>query len=123
MSRCGFPESENSALFYSVPCIYSLIIKYCCDVIAAATADLFTQAELDAARQAGVDSVDITANDADVIAAATRFVELLTEDPEGDYKHHVAIVAFGAVVVLTMIAAETFDPRLIWDAAEKRDDK
>ncbi len=26
---------------------------------------------------------------------------------------------FGAVVVLTMIAAMTFDPRLIWDAAEK----
>ncbi|MEE2785707.1 MAG: hypothetical protein VX589_00075, partial [Myxococcota bacterium] len=41
------------------------------DVVAAATADLFTQAELDAARQAGVDSVDITSNDADVIAAAT----------------------------------------------------
>jgi paraquat-inducible protein A len=26
---------------------------------------------------------------------------------------------FGAVVVLTMIAAMTFDPRLIWDAAEE----
>jgi paraquat-inducible protein A len=29
------------------------------------------------------------------------------------------IVAFGAVVVLTMLAAETFDPRLIWDALEE----
>jgi len=29
-------------------------------------------------------------------------------------------VFFGAVVVLTMLAAMSFDPRLIWDAAEKR---
>ena len=31
------------------------------------------------------------------------------------------IAAFGAVVVLTMLAAETFDPRLIWDAAGEND--
>jgi paraquat-inducible protein A len=30
--------------------------------------------------------------------------------------------AFAAVVVVTMIAAETFDPRLIWDAAGSTDD-
>jgi paraquat-inducible protein A len=30
-------------------------------------------------------------------------------------------VAFGAVVILTMLAAQAFDPRLIWDAAERRD--
>jgi paraquat-inducible protein A len=30
-----------------------------------------------------------------------------------------AAIAFGAVVVLTMFAAMSFDPRLIWDAAEK----
>jgi len=29
------------------------------------------------------------------------------------------IAAFGAVVVLTMIAATTFDPRLIWDAVKE----
>lgn len=29
-------------------------------------------------------------------------------------------VAFGAVVVITMIAAMSFDPRLIWDSMEKR---
>lgn len=29
--------------------------------------------------------------------------------------------AFGAVVVLTMFAAHTFDPRLIWDAMEETD--
>jgi paraquat-inducible protein A len=31
-----------------------------------------------------------------------------------------AAAAFGAVVVLTMIAAQTFDPRLIWDATAER---
>ena len=31
------------------------------------------------------------------------------------------ILSFGAVVVLTMLAAESFDPRLIWDAAEAQD--
>ena len=29
-------------------------------------------------------------------------------------------IAFGAVVVLTMFAAEAFDPRLIWDPAERK---
>jgi len=29
----------------------------------------------------------------------------------------VGAVAFCAVVILTMLAAETFDPRLMWDAA------
>jgi paraquat-inducible protein A len=28
-------------------------------------------------------------------------------------------IAFGAVVVLTILAAESFDPRLIWDSIEK----
>ena len=27
-------------------------------------------------------------------------------------------VAFAAVVMLTMLAAQTFDPRLMWDAAD-----
>ena len=31
-------------------------------------------------------------------------------------------VFFGAVVVITIIAAEGFDPRLIWDAMEDRDE-
>jgi len=31
-----------------------------------------------------------------------------------------ASLAFGAVVVLTMLAASSFDPRLIWDAQENR---
>lgn len=32
-----------------------------------------------------------------------------------------AALAFGAVVVLTMLSAMSFDPRLIWDAADKND--
>jgi len=31
----------------------------------------------------------------------------------------VGAVAFGAVVVLTILAAMAFDPRLIWDSMEK----
>ena len=31
-------------------------------------------------------------------------------------------IAFAAVVIITMIAASAFDPRLIWDIAEERDD-
>jgi paraquat-inducible protein A len=31
----------------------------------------------------------------------------------------VGAVAFCGVVILTMFAAETFDPRLMWDAAER----
>ena len=30
--------------------------------------------------------------------------------------------AFGAVVVLTMLSAQAFDPRLIWDAAEEKEE-
>jgi len=32
------------------------------------------------------------------------------------------VVYFAAVVIVTMIAAETFDPRLIWDALEREDE-
>ena len=34
----------------------------------------------------------------------------------------VASIAFGGVVILTMLAAESFDPRLIWDQLADRDD-
>jgi paraquat-inducible protein A len=30
------------------------------------------------------------------------------------------VLFFMAVVILTMVAAQSFDPRLIWDAASKR---
>jgi paraquat-inducible protein A len=32
-----------------------------------------------------------------------------------------ASIAFGGVVIVTMVAAESFDPRLIWDARGERD--
>jgi paraquat-inducible protein A len=31
-------------------------------------------------------------------------------------------IFFGAVVILTMLASESFDPRLIWDPVDARDD-
>ena len=52
-----------------------------------------------------------------IFVAVVQFGFIYTVEPEG------AIIAFGAVVVLTMIAAETFDPRLLWDALEENDDK
>jgi paraquat-inducible protein A len=33
-----------------------------------------------------------------------------------------AAIAFGGVVIVTMLAAETFDPRLIWDQVEETND-
>ena len=47
-----------------------------------------------------------------IFVALVQFGFVYTVESEG------AIIAFGAVVVLTMVAAETFDPRLLWDARE-----
>ncbi|MFL0811418.1 MAG: paraquat-inducible protein A [Agarilytica sp.] len=52
-----------------------------------------------------------------IFTAIVQFGFVYTVEPEG------AIIAFGAVVVLTMIAAETFDPRLLWDALEEDNEK
>ncbi len=51
-----------------------------------------------------------------IFVAIVQFGFVYTVEAEG------AIIAFGAVVVLTMIAAETFDPRLLWDARERKHD-
>lgn len=51
---------------------------------------------------------------AGILAALVQFKALAT------IKAGPGAVAFGAVVVLTMFAAEAFDPRLIWDPAEER---
>lgn len=48
-----------------------------------------------------------------MLVALVQFQALATIQAGG------AAIAFGAVVVLTMFAAMTFDPRLIWDAAEQ----
>jgi paraquat-inducible protein A len=47
-----------------------------------------------------------------LLGALVRFGTIVTIEPGA------GAVAFCAVVVLTMFAAETFDPRLMWDAAE-----
>ena len=46
-----------------------------------------------------------------LLGALVRFGSVITIEPG------IGAVAFGAVVILTMLAAETFDPRLMWDAA------
>jgi len=45
-----------------------------------------------------------------LLVAMVQFGVLANVEPNG------AIVCFACVVVLTMLAAETFDPRLLWDA-------
>lgn len=47
-----------------------------------------------------------------ILAASLQFGFLTAVDPEA------GIVSFAAVVALTMLATTTFDPRLMWDAAE-----
>jgi len=47
-----------------------------------------------------------------ILVALVRLGALATIQPE------LGAVFFGAVVVITMLAAESFDPRLIWDRAE-----
>jgi paraquat-inducible protein A len=49
-----------------------------------------------------------------IFVAIVQFGFVYTVESEG------AIIAFGAVVVLTMIAADSFDPRLLWDARNKK---
>ncbi|WP_161600893.1 paraquat-inducible protein A [Teichococcus oryzae] len=52
-----------------------------------------------------------------VLIALVRFGSIASIHAE------VGAACFGAVVVLTMVAAETFDPRLMWDAAGANDRK
>jgi paraquat-inducible protein A len=49
-----------------------------------------------------------------LLGALVVFGSVITIEPG------VGAVAFCGVVILTMFAAETFDPRLMWDAAEQR---
>ncbi|HET7882284.1 MAG TPA: paraquat-inducible protein A [Acetobacteraceae bacterium] len=49
-----------------------------------------------------------------LLGALVHFGSVITIEPG------MGAVAFCAVVILTMFAAETFDPRLMWDAAERR---
>ena len=51
----------------------------------------------------------------------TFTVALIQLEPLMSIKPGAGVLFFAAVVVLTMIAAETFDPRLIWDSDNKED--
>ncbi|KVZ78701.1 paraquat-inducible protein A [Burkholderia ubonensis] len=53
------------------------------------------------------------------IYVITMLVALVQFQALATIKAGPAAIAFGAVVVLTMFAAMTFDPRLIWDKAEQ----
>jgi paraquat-inducible protein A len=50
-----------------------------------------------------------------ILVALVQFGAVVTIAPG------LGAVAFAAVVILTMFAAETFDPRLMWDAAARRE--
>jgi len=50
-----------------------------------------------------------------LLVSLVQFGFIYTVEPEA------AIIAFGSVVLLTMVAAETFDPRLIWDVLDDKD--
>ena len=47
-------------------------------------------------------------------------VALIQLKPLMSVEPGLGVVFFMAVVVLTMLAAQTFDPRLIWDAGNNR---
>jgi paraquat-inducible protein A len=49
-----------------------------------------------------------------ILAALVQFEGLMSIKPGP------GAIAFGAVVVLTMFAAESFDPRLMWDPVERK---
>ncbi len=51
-----------------------------------------------------------------ILVALVRLEAIATIEPG------TAATSFAAVVVLTMVAAMSFDPRLMWDAMEPRDD-
>ncbi len=51
-----------------------------------------------------------------LLVALVRFSSLAIMEPRG------GALAFAGVVILTMFAAMSFDPRLIWDPVEKRHD-
>jgi paraquat-inducible protein A len=51
-----------------------------------------------------------------ILVALVQFGAIATIDPG------FGAIAFAGVVIITMFAAESFDPRLIWDAAATRED-
>ena len=58
----------------------------------------------------------------DLFVIATT-IALVDRDQILDFSPGPAAIAFAAVVVLTMCAAESLDPRLIWDIPSKTNNK
>ena len=56
------------------------------------------------------------------VYVVTVLVTLVQLDPFALIKAGAGIVYFAAVVVITMIAAESFDPRLLWDEKDSQHD-
>jgi paraquat-inducible protein A len=56
------------------------------------------------------------------IFVAALLTALVTLGQVATIEPGLGILAFGGVVVATMVAAESFDPRLMWDAAKVGDD-
>jgi len=57
------------------------------------------------------------------VFVATFIVALIQLQPLMAVLPGTGVLFFGAVVVLTMLAAESFDPRLIWDSSKGRGDE
>ncbi len=55
----------------------------------------------------------------DIFVGATT-VALVQLQPFATIEPGPGAIFFGAVVILTMLASESFDPRLMWDVAERR---
>jgi paraquat-inducible protein A len=55
------------------------------------------------------------------VFAVTILVALVHLGAVASIEADLGAVFFGAVVVLTMLGAEAFDPRLLWDASDRRD--
>jgi paraquat-inducible protein A len=54
------------------------------------------------------------------IYVGALLVGLVQFEPLASVAPGPAAIAFGAVVVLTMLASHSFDPRLLWDAEAAR---
>jgi len=54
------------------------------------------------------------------VFVATFVVALIQLQPLMAVLPGTGVLFFAAVVVLTMVAAESFDPRLIWDSSKER---
>jgi len=57
------------------------------------------------------------------VFVVTFVVALVQLQPLMSVEPGAGVMFFAAVVVLTMLAAETFDPRLIWDSSNNKEDK